>query len=85
MTTRLTIRKSGGSTIISLPKAVLETLHLHVGTVLLLSLENNKIVLSPMRDSMTLENLLSDCPKEKFSLTDEDHEWVRTKRKGKEY
>lgn len=85
MTTRLIVRKSGGSTIVSLPKVVLETLHLQVGSVIHLSLENNKIVLTPANDEQTLENLLCHCPKKRFVLTQEDCEWVRTKSKGKEF
>lgn len=76
MSTRLTVRKSGGSTIISLPKTVLETLHLHVGSVMYLSLDHEKIVLTPANDSTTLEGLLAHCTKENFSITEEDREWV---------
>ena len=85
MTTRLTVRKSGGSVIISLPKTVLETLHLHVGSVMNLSLEDNRIILTPANDEMTLETMLKDCPAERFALTDEDKEWVGMKSKGKEF
>ena len=84
MTGHITVRKSGGSTIISLPKVILETLHFQVGSVMQLSLENNKIVLTPMNDTLSLEDLLQACPKEKFALTNEDLTWVRTKTKGKE-
>ncbi|OGT51866.1 MAG: transcriptional regulator [Gammaproteobacteria bacterium RIFCSPHIGHO2_12_FULL_42_13] len=84
MTAQLTVRKSGGSTIISLPKVVLETLKLHVGSVMELSLENNRIVLTPINEPMNLEDLLRACPSKKFALTDEDLEWVHAKNKGKE-
>lgn len=85
MTTRLTIRKSGGSTIISLPKTVLEALHLHIGSVIYLSLDHKKIVLTPANDPTTLERLLMHCPKENFSFIEEDREWMRIKSKGKEF
>ena len=84
MTTRLTVRKSGGSVIVSLPKVVLETLHLHVGSVMNLSLRNNQIVLTPIREDFTLEKILKDSPKHKLKLTDEDKQWLRSKSRGKE-
>lgn len=84
MATRLTVRKSGGSVIVCLPKAVLETLHLHVGSVVNLSLQNNQIVLTPVREELTLEALLKGSPKKKLALSDEDKQWVREKSKGKE-
>lgn len=84
MATRLTVRKSGGSVIVCLPKVVLETLHLHVGSVVNLSLQNNQIVLTPVREELTLEVLLKGSPKKNLALTDEDRQWVREKSKGKE-
>lgn len=84
MSTQITVRKSGGSTIISLPKVVLETLHLSIGAVMNLSLEDNRIVLTPANDTMILENLLEHCPTERFALTKEDFDWVHAKTKGKE-
>ncbi len=85
MATRLIIRKSGGSVIICLPKAVLETLHLHVGSVINLSLKDNKIVLTPEKDEMTLAAVLKGSPKKKLALTDEDRDWLHEKSKGKEW
>lgn len=85
MSTRLTIRKSGGSVIVSLPKAVLETLHLHEGSIVNLSLMNNKIVLTPANDELTLESVLADSPKKKLKATTEDRAWMHDKSKGKEW
>ena len=84
MTTKLTIRQSGGSAIVSLPMSVLKTLNLHAGSVMILSLENHKIVLTPASDETTLENLLINCKAKNFALTDEDLEWVTAKTRGKE-
>lgn len=85
MSTQLTVRKSGGSTIVSLPKLVLETLHIHAGTVMNLSIEDNRIILTSVNDPMTLEGLLENYSREDFVLTEEDHEWVHAKSKGKEF
>ena len=82
--TRLVIRKSGGANIVTLPKAVLKTLGLHTDSTVELSLENNKIVLAPLNEKMTLEDLLAGSPKKRLTLKKEDREWVNAKSVGKE-
>ena len=82
--TRLTIRKSGGTNVISLPRAILKALHLHTNSTLELSLENNKIVLTPANEKMTLEDLLAGSPKKRLLLKKEDKEWINAKSGGKE-
>lgn len=82
--TALAIRQSGGANIISIPKAILKILGLHVGSKLTLSVIDTKIVLTPVSDVMTLENLLAGTPKESLQLTDEDREWLNAKPVGKE-
>ena len=81
--TQIAIRQSGGANIVSLPKAILKILGLHVGSVLNLSIENSKIVLDPA-GSESLEDLLSKSPKEKLAITLEDKEWMSMKSVGKE-
>lgn len=83
--TRIAIRKSGGANIISLPKAVLKTLNLHEGSTIELTLENNKIILTPTTDELTLEMLLEGSPKKKLKLTEEDSDWINDKPAGKEF
>lgn len=82
--TRIAIRKSGGANIISLPKAVLKTLGLHEGSTIELSLDNNRIILTPVQEEPTLDDLLAGSPKEKLALTEEDKEWLDDKPVGKE-
>ena len=80
----LAIRQSGGANIVSLPKAVLKTLGLHVGSELDLSLQDDKIVLTPVKNSMSLEGLLKGSPKKKLAITLEDKHWLHAPAKGKE-
>lgn len=80
----LNIRKSGGANIVSLPKKILQTLGLHTGSTLNLSVEHNKIVLTPMNEEKTLNELLSASPKECLQLYDEDKEWITEKPQGNE-
>lgn len=78
------IRQSGGGNIVTIPKAIVETLGLQVGSELHLSLMNNKIVLEPVVLNTSLEELLAGSPKECFAITDEDKEWLNSPPVGKE-
>ncbi|WP_257281542.1 MULTISPECIES: AbrB/MazE/SpoVT family DNA-binding domain-containing protein [unclassified Endozoicomonas] len=80
----IAVRKSGGASIVSIPKAVLKTLGITVGSKLNLSIEDNKIVLSPVKEELTLEALLEGSPTERLVMTDEDKEWVDMLPVGKE-
>ena len=63
--TQVAIRQSGGACIISIPKVILRTLALGVGASLDLSIEDNKIILTPIKESLTLEAILEGSPKER--------------------
>ncbi len=53
MMTHLAIKQLGGASVISLPKAILKTLHLHAGSTLDLSIVDSKIVLTPILEHQT--------------------------------
>jgi AbrB family looped-hinge helix DNA binding protein len=82
--TALTLRKSGGANILSIPKAVLKALELHEGSQLELSIEGDKIVLTPILEELTLDDLLKGSPQKRLALTEEDKEWLNDNPKGKE-
>lgn len=82
--TQLVIRQSGGANIISIPKAILKTLDLKVGSTLNLSIEDSRIVLTPAIKEPTLDELLAGSHRENFRLTDEDREWLSEAPAGKE-
>ena len=82
--THLAIRQSGGANIVSIPKVILKTLGLHVGSRLDLTIVDCKIVLTPVVEKQTLDDLLAGTPREKLQLPDEDHEWLNIKPVGKE-
>ncbi|WOG28511.1 AbrB/MazE/SpoVT family DNA-binding domain-containing protein [Endozoicomonas sp. 8E] len=82
--TSIAVRKSGGASIVSIPKVVLKTLGIKVGSRLNLSIEDNKIVLSPVEEELTLEALLEGSPAERLVMTDEDKEWLGMLPAGKE-
>ncbi len=82
--THLAIRQSGGANIVSIPKAILKTLGLHVGSTLDLTIVDCKIILTPIVEKETLEDLLAGTPREKLQLTNEDREWLEIKSIGEE-
>ncbi len=82
--TAIVIRQSGGANIVSIPKAVVNTLGLHVGSKLDMSIKDNKIVLTPITEELDLQALLAGSPKECFNVTQEDREWLDAKSVGKE-
>lgn len=82
--TSIAVRKSGGANIVSLPKAIVKTLGLHVGSKLDLTLEGNKIVLTPIKGKLCLEEILAGSPKDCFKIVEEDREWIDSQAVGKE-
>ncbi|MEH6551252.1 MAG: AbrB/MazE/SpoVT family DNA-binding domain-containing protein [Pseudomonadales bacterium] len=82
--TSVIVRQSGGAEIVSIPKAIGKTLGLHVGSKLDLSIVDNKIILTPMEEDLTLESLLANSPRECFDILTEDQVWVDAKPSGKE-
>ena len=80
----LAIRQSGGASIVSIPKAILNALGLHVGSALDLSIKDHTIVLTPVKEKLSLEDLLAGTPQEALQLTEEDREWLQDSAVGKE-
>ena len=81
--TEVVVRKSGGATIVSIPKVVAELTGIAVGSVLDLTVEDHTIVLKPKQE-LTLEALLTGSPKEKLRPTEEDKQWLNMPPAGKE-
>ena len=83
--TAISVRQSGGANIVSIPKAIVKTLGLSVGSKLELTIKDNAIVLTPIEnESLDLEALLAGSPKECFKVSEEDREWLDAKPVGKE-
>jgi len=82
--TQVAIRQSGGANIVSIPKVILRTLALETGSSLELTIEDNKIVLTPVKETLTLESVLQGSPKSLLALVDEDQQWLNEQVVGKE-
>jgi len=82
--TQVVIRQSGGASIISIPKVILRTLELDSGASLDLSIEDSKIILTPIKESLTLEEVLEGSPKFAMRRVEEDQLWLNSQSVGKE-
>lgn len=83
--TSISVRQSGGANIVSIPKTIVQMLGLSVGSKLDITVEENRIVLTPASDEeLSLESLLKGSPKECFMVTDEDRAWINAKPVGRE-
>jgi len=82
--TTIAIRRSGGAKIVSLPKTVVEMMHLDVGSTLDLRVEGDSIILTRHKPEKTLEELLEGYSSEDFAMDEEDREWHDMKPTDKE-
>lgn len=80
----VSLRRTGGSCTVSIPRTITKLLKLEIGARFKLSVSDNNIILTPTEDETTLEELLLDSPKECFSYTNEDKEWLHEKPVGRE-
>ena len=78
------IRKWGNSAGTILPAAILQEAGLEIGDALDIQVVDGKVVLSPVENELTLEELLAGSPKENLTITDEDREWIDSPSVGKE-
>ena len=80
-------RKVGGSVMLAVPPAILDLLHLEVGTTVGLAVDGDRLLVKPVqpqtKPKYTLEELLSQCdPNAK--MTEEDRVWLNLAPVGKE-
>ena len=78
------LRKVGGSVMLTVPPSVLEALHLKVGAEVELKVSEDKLVVEPRkRPKYTMKELLDQCD---FSLpiSEEEQEWLDVRPVGRE-
>jgi len=77
------LRKVGGSVMLAVPPALLESAGLSEGSKVGVSLDGGRLVIEPDAHSYTLEELLSQCEaSENFSPL--ETEWLESPTAGKE-
>ena len=78
------LRRVGGSVMLAIPPAVLDILHLGVGTRVGLAVDNGRLVVEPqIRPRYTLDELMAGCDAS-ADMTSEDREWLEAPTVGSE-
>lgn len=78
------LRKVGGSVMLAVPPAILDLLHLHVGTTVGLDVDNGRLVVLPIvRPSYSLDELLAQCDASAEN-SEEDRAWLDSSPTGRE-
>lgn len=82
----MTIKKWGNSLATRIPKAVVESIGLHLNQEVDIEAIDGKIIITPIKKKKEykLEELLSQCKPESMNLTKEDQEWLSAEPVGKE-
>lgn len=78
------LRKVGGSTMLAIPPAILDLLHLQAGSTVGLAVDHGRLVIEPTpRPHYSLDELLAQCD-ELAEVSAEDHAWLDNKPAGRE-
>jgi len=81
--TNATLRRVGGSTMLTIPSDILDMAHLSAGMTVDVTVERGKLVVQPARKRYKLQDLLAECePDAPFS--DEDRAWLDDDTRGNE-
>jgi len=80
------IKKWGNSLATRIPKAVVESIDLHLNQAVDIEAINGKIIITPIKKKKEykLAELLSQCKPGSMKLTKEDQEWLNAEPVGKE-
>ena len=78
-----TLRKVGGSVMMTLPPTILEQLHLQAGATVGFETEGNCLIVKPTHPRYTVEELLAECDPD-APITDEEREWLDSPPVGRE-
>ncbi len=83
---KMVIKKWGNSLATRIPKAVVESINLHLDQEVDIKAVNGKIVITPIKEKKEykLDYLLSQCQPASMKLTKEDKEWLDAEPVGKE-
>jgi antitoxin ChpS len=78
-----TLRKVGGSVMMTVPPSLLEELDLKPGATVGLGVEAGRLIVQRERPKYTLEELLAQCVGDQ-TLTPEEREWLYAPAVGRE-
>ncbi|NNM58670.1 MAG: antitoxin [Legionellales bacterium] len=78
------LRKVGGSVMLAVPPAMLDMLHLDIGSTVNIKVDKGHLVIEPQElPHYTLEELLAQCDPN-APVSDEDLAWLDAKSVGRE-
>ncbi len=78
------LRKVGGSVMLAVPRALLDTLRLAPGARVGIAIDNGRLVVEPQtKPSYSLEELLAQCDAS-ADFSEEDKEWLEAPSAGRE-
>ena len=69
------LRRVGGSIMLTMPAAVVDLLHLRTGESVGMEVEGGRLVIAPIRKRFTLEELLEQCDAQ-TPIGEEDRLWA---------
>jgi antitoxin ChpS len=78
-----TLRRVGGSIMMTVPPALLEQMHLEAGSTVGIAIEGERLIVQRRRPKYTLKELLAECDPN-APISDEDREWLDAPAMGKE-
>jgi antitoxin ChpS len=79
-----TLRKVGGSVMLAIPPAILETMRLRSGVAVNIAVENGRLIIEPeTRKRYSLHELLAQCDSS-VSVSDADAQWTASAPEGRE-
>jgi antitoxin MazE len=82
---QMTIKKWGNSLATRIPKAIVDSVGLHLDQEVDIEAVGGKIIITPSKTiKYNLDDLLSQCKPEKMELSREDREWLDSSPVGKE-
>lgn len=80
----LTIRRNGGASVVSLPRAVLKALGVDNGSQLSYTVSGKTLTLTPVEPELTCEQLFQGVPDGAYVLPEEERAFLNDTSKGKE-
>ena len=83
---QMTIKKWGNSLATRIPKAIVDSVSLHLDQEVNIEAVKGKIIITPIKvqKEYKLEDLLNQCKSETKDLTREDQEWLDDDQVGEE-
>lgn len=81
---QLEIKKWGNSAGLALSKPLLEQINSGIGSMVEVEVRDGMLLIKPVRETPSLEQLLAGSPRELLSISEEDQAWEQASSMGRE-